>query len=117
MPLCPKSSRGISCLVLPSVLRTGPPIYFLMVFTPRYAFLIYHIQSKLLKDMLKTGSPEGTGHYQHRFIETAINYTLFDVKVKSTPIGVTHAALFKPMPLETIALICGVVSARLYRDK
>lgn len=91
--------------------EVGPtPISYESRYTCRYEFFFYQ---HLLYYLLQPGSKEGKGQYQHPFIQTAINHAFFDVKTKSTPIGVTHSSAFGPkegMPLPAVALTCAVVS-------
>ncbi|KAG8731037.1 hypothetical protein FRC10_002086 [Ceratobasidium sp. 414] len=54
----------------------------------------------------KPRAPKGTGFYQDKFIQMAINNALFTTNKKRAPIAIKYQHKFKQMLLPTIVFIC-----------
>ncbi|KAF8700277.1 hypothetical protein RHS03_06688, partial [Rhizoctonia solani] len=57
----------------------------------------------------RPGAKPRTGHYEHPFLQTACNSTIFTKRLGKPPIAVKFSKMFTEMPLATIALICAMI--------
>ncbi|KAF8751491.1 hypothetical protein RHS01_08599 [Rhizoctonia solani] len=62
----------------------------------------------------KVGTPPGTRHFQHSFLEEAIFKLYY---TRNNPVGIAYEKWFNPMPLEAIGFVCAVVNIQcIYRE-
>ncbi|KAF8675061.1 hypothetical protein RHS04_06874 [Rhizoctonia solani] len=55
------------------------------------------------------GAKPRTGYYEHPFLQTACDATVFTKQKGKPPIGTKFSKMFVKMPLPTIALLCAII--------